>query len=88
MAEFQKVEIVGGASSSFTGYATNGSNTTLEDTRKDVPANMYQNGRMHIIINSTQYVRTITSNTANTWTFEALPVGVAVSNGDKYWVEG
>lgn len=70
------------------GVATGGSNTTLEDTDKDVAINMYQNGRMHVRISGKHYVRYITSNTASEWTFDALPGGVSVSSGDEYWIEG
>lgn len=71
-----------------TGIATGGSNTTCEDTIKNWPVDHWNDGDIVIIKADTgiQYFRNITSNIANTITFDALPVGIGVVAGDTYCV--
>lgn len=66
------------------GMATDGANTTLEDTSKDWEINRWADGDIHIIKGGIEYVRSISANTANVVTFAALPVGVNVAAGDVY----
>jgi hypothetical protein len=69
------------------GLATGGTNTTVDDTRKDWPVNIWAGGRIKIIkANGQEYERAITSNTATQITFAALPGVITVDAGDVYSV--
>lgn len=66
------------------GTATGGTNATLEDTTKDWEVNMWADAILQVEIGGVEYHRTITSNTDDTLTFNALPLGITVGAGDKY----
>jgi len=66
------------------GTATGGTNTTLEDGTKNWETDMWINGTIHIFKNGTEYLRTVSANTATTITFAALPPGVEVAAGDSW----
>jgi len=69
------------------GHATGGTDTTLNDTRKDWPIDRWVLGQIHIIkANGAEYFRDITANTATQITFAALPGGVVVDTDDIYTV--
>ena len=73
---------------SVVGAATGGSNTTLTDTNKDFETDRFKNADIHIYKNGKEYIRTVISNTSDTFTFNALPTGVSVEAGDAYSVVG
>lgn len=66
------------------GVATGGSNTTLEDTAKDWEVNIWEDAILQVQTGGIEYHRTILSNTADTLTINALPVGIVVAAGDEY----
>jgi len=66
------------------GVATGGTNTTLEDTTKDWEVDMWVDAIIEVVIGGIEYHRTVTGNTNDTKTFNALPVGVAVVAGCSY----
>lgn len=66
------------------GTATDGTNTTLEDTTKGWETDRWKDGDIHIHHDGIEYIRTISANTADTVTFAALPGGVAPAAGDSY----
>jgi len=66
------------------GTATGGTNTTLEDTTKNWETDIWVNATIHIFKNGTEYLRTVSANTATTMTFAALPAGVEVAAGDGW----
>ncbi|GAH69338.1 unnamed protein product, partial [marine sediment metagenome] len=66
------------------GTATGGSDVTLEDNTKDWEVNMWADAILQVEIGGVEYHRTITSNTDDTLTFNALPALVVVSDEDKY----
>lgn len=67
------------------GIATGGTNTTLQDTHKDWPTNKFAGAMIKIIkANGEEYIRDITSNTADILTIAALPAGVTIDAGDLY----
>lgn len=66
------------------GTATDGSQTTVEDTGKGWVADVWKNAFVHVIVDDVEYVRECTGNTNDTLTINALPGGVAVSSGDSY----
>lgn len=68
------------------GVATGGSNTTLEDTAKDWGINMWEDAILAVDIGGIEYHRHITSNTADTITMDALPVGIVVAAGCPYTI--
>lgn len=82
------------------GYATWGSQTTLEDSGASWTPDEWIGENIRVVINQTAYTRQITGNTATVITFNALPAGVivtpgvpyymgriSVASGDSYWLE-
>lgn len=69
------------------GLATGGTNTTVDDTRKNWPVNIWAGGRIKIVkANGQEYTRAIASNTATQITFAALPGVITVDANDLYSV--
>ncbi len=68
------------------GIATGGSNTTLIDTAKGWENNMWEDCVVEVSIGGVEYHRTITANTNDRLTFNALPGGVVVAAGDVYQI--
>ena len=68
------------------GVATDGTNTTLEDTTKDWGINMWEDAILAVEIGGIEYHRHIVSNTADTLTIDALPALVVVAAGDPYTI--
>ncbi len=68
------------------GIATGGSNTTLIDTAKGWENNMWEDCVVEVSIGGVEYHRTITANTNDRLTFNALPGGVVVAAGDAYQI--
>lgn len=66
------------------GVATGGSIITLVDTTKDWEVNMWADAVLEVVIAGVEYHRTVVSNTADTLTFNTLPVGVVVAAGNSY----
>jgi len=66
------------------GTATGGTNSTLEDGTKSWETDMWIGATIHIFKNGTEYLRTVSANTATTMTFAALPAGVSVAAGDGW----
>lgn len=60
------------------GIATDGSKTTIIDTGKDWEANMFAGHTVKVFIGAKEYLRTVSSNTADTLTMATLP-GAAAS---------
>lgn len=70
-----------------TGLATDGSNTTLEDTSKFVLPNQFVGSTIEILTSATEsYTSVITANTTNEFTFTALTGGKAVIAGYPYMI--
>ena len=65
------------------GTATSGDTTTVTDTSKNFEVNIWENAIIVVTINSTEYIRTIASNTADTITVSSA-FDEAVSEGDEY----
>lgn len=68
------------------GVATDGTNVTLEDTTKGWAINMWEDAVVAVEIGDIEYHRHITSNTADTLTFDALPALVVPVAGDSYTI--
>ena len=66
------------------GVATDGTITTLEDTTKDWEVNMWADAVLEVEIDGVEYHRTVISNTADTLTFNTLPVGITVAADNPY----
>lgn len=62
-----------------TGRATGGTPTTLIDATKNFEVNALRGKYIKILINGVEYVREITANTANTFTFADLVAAVAAT---------
>jgi hypothetical protein len=71
---------------SISGVATGGTNNTLDDTTNDREVDLIAGATIKITHAGISYYRIITGNTANTITFNALPVGISVVAGDAYQV--
>ena len=69
------------------GEATGGTDTTLIDTAKDWEINILENDYLDVEIGTVTYTRRILSNTADTLTFSALPVGVVVVATNPYEIK-
>ena len=69
------------------GTATDGSNTTLEDTAKSWQLDIWEDAILEVDIGGIQYTREIDSNTADTLTFAALPGVVVVAAGCPYRIK-
>lgn len=67
------------------GIATKGSETSLEDLTKSWGENIWAGANLFIFIESTRYVRRVTSNTSTKLTFNTLPSGVSAGRGNR-WV--
>lgn len=59
------------------GRASGGSATTLKDDTKNMTADLFKDKLIKVIIGGTEYVRKITANSADTFTFAALVAAVA-----------
>ncbi len=68
-----------------TGTATGGTTTTLTDTNKNWPADIWNNAMIEIERDGTHYIRLVTSHTGDEITFPSI--GSAVEAGDKYWIK-
>jgi len=66
------------------GVATGGSGTTCEDTAKEWEVDMWADCVVEVTIGGIEYHRTITANTNDTLTFNALPGAIVVAAGDAY----
>jgi len=66
------------------GVATGGSGTTCVDTAKEWEVNMWADCVVEVTIGGIEYHRTITANTNDTLTFNALPGAIVVAAGDAY----
>jgi len=66
------------------GTATGGTGVTLIDTAKDWEVDMWEDAILEVTIGGVEYHRTITANTLDTLTFNALPGAVIVGAGDSY----
>jgi hypothetical protein len=71
---------------SMSGIATGGTNNTLIDTTRNNEVNLLIDAIIKITHAGITYYRTITGNTADTVSFNALPVGISVVAGDAYQV--
>ncbi|GEM_PF-4195746 len=76
MANLWPVKIVDGGSQ-LRGRATGGTVTTLVDTSKNLSTDIVKDKLIKIVIDGVEYVRKITSNTADTITIPAIVTGVA-----------
>jgi len=72
------------AAAAASGTATGGTGVTLTDTTKDWEVNMWEDAILEVTIGGVEYHRTITANTLDTLTFNALPGATVVSAGDTY----
>lgn len=61
------------------GTATGGSATELEDTTKNITADLVKDKWLKVTVGGIEYVRKITSNTADTITIPAIKAAVAAS---------
>ncbi len=61
------------------GRASDGTKTTLEDETKNLTVNAFVNKLIKVWIDGIEYVRTITANTSNTFTFAALVTAVSAT---------
>lgn len=68
------------------GVATAGTGNTLQDTAKDWEVDMWEDAILEVVIGGVEYHRTITANTDDTLTFNALPGAVVVAAGDTYGI--
>lgn len=82
---------VGGGLSTFafdSGTAAAGTNTTLQDTAKSWPVNLWVGATVKVSIAGVEYFTPVASNTIDTLTFAALPGGITVGVGNKYAIIG
>lgn len=70
------------------GRATNGSNTTLQDSSKSWSVNYWSGTLVKVTIRNADYLAIISSNTVDTLTFSILPNNLVVSPGDPYAILG
>ncbi|GAI28750.1 unnamed protein product, partial [marine sediment metagenome] len=68
------------------GVASDGTNTTLEDTTKDWGINMWEDAILAVEIGGIEYHRHIVSNTDDTITIDALPALIVPVAGDPYTI--
>lgn len=59
------------------GRASEGTTTTLKDDAKNIGTDLLKNKLIKVIVDGIEYVRTISSHTADTFTFDALVSAVA-----------
>jgi len=78
-----KIKVIGDES----GYATGGSQTTLVDSGKGWAVNVWQSSLIQITVGGVLYSRIVASNTSDTITLAALPVGVSVISGSQYTIK-
>lgn len=69
-----------------TGVASGGTNNTLYDLNKNWLPGQWKDAIVEIVIGNISYRREITENGINSLTFEALPSGVTVSQGNAYFI--
>jgi len=80
------VVTTGGATALIRGTATGGTSTTIQDTTKNFTTNMLAGKLIRLFSGSNEFIRSIVSNTANTFTTAELSAAVAASAviGDAY----
>ena len=69
------------------GEASSGSQNTLTDNDKNWEVNDWNKAKLEIEIGDTHYIRTITENTEDTLTFNALPNEIEVTEGTEYQIK-